>query len=198
MTEATWATLRAMLVERYTEFKLRLARRLGSMDLAAEALQETWLRLERPGHPGVLDRPDAYLFRVALNVAADRRDGDRRRLALSEIESLRHLDDDQIDPARIAESRAEIAELSRALDELPARCRAIFIASRLDELPHKLIAARHGISTRMVERELKRALEHCAERLGRHTRAVRHNGAKTVEAIESSQAPTKRPKASDD
>jgi RNA polymerase sigma factor (sigma-70 family) len=168
MTEATWAALRALFVDRYSEFKHRLARRLGSADLAAETLQETWLRLERPGNPGVVERPDAYLFRIALNVAADRRDADHRRLALSEIEVLRHLDDDELDPERIAESRSEITALARALDELPPRCRAIFVAARLDGTPHKDIAARYGISTRMVERELKRALEHCSERLGRN------------------------------
>ncbi|MBB4198998.1 RNA polymerase subunit sigma-24 [Rhodoblastus sphagnicola] len=167
MKETSWASLRDLLVERYSEFKYRLARRLGSTELAAEALQDTWLRLERPGHAGALDRPDAYLFRIALNVAADHRDADGRQLALSEIEALRHLDDDEIDPERIAESRSEIAALARALDELPPRRRAIFIAARLDQIPHKDIAAAHGVSTRMVERELKRALEHCGERLGR-------------------------------
>ncbi len=83
---------------------------------------------------------------------------------------LRHIDDDELDPERIAESRSEIAALVHALDELPPRCRAFFLAARLDETPHKVIAARHGISTRMVERELKRALEHCGERLGRNSR----------------------------
>lgn len=168
MTETTWASLRAMLADRYGEFKQRLAYRLGSTDLAGETLQETWLRLQRPGNAGVLERPEAYLFRIALNIAADRRDADRRRLALSEIEMLRHLDDEELDPERIAESRSEMMFLAQALDELPPRCRAIFIAARLDELPHKIIAARYGISTRMVERELKRALEHCGDRLGRN------------------------------
>ncbi len=166
MTETTWAMLRARLVDRYGELKHRLMRRLGSAELAAETLQETWLRLERPGSPGVLERPDAYLFRVALNVAADRRATERRQLALSEIEVLRHLDDDELDPERIVQSRSEIAALSRALDELPPRCRAIFIAARLHEVPYKTIAARHGVSTRLVEREVKRAFEHCAGRLG--------------------------------
>lgn len=168
MTESTWSALRALFVDRYGEFKHRLARRLGSTELAAETLQETWLRLQRAGgDPGVLARPDAYLFRIALNVAADQRDADRRRLALSEVELLRHLDDSELDPERIVASRSEIELLSRALDELPPRCRAIFIAARLHELPHKEIALQHGISTRMVERELKRALEHCGERLGK-------------------------------
>jgi len=168
MTEISWAALRALLVNRYGEFKVRLARRLGSTELAAEALQETWLRLQRPGQPGALERPDAYLFRIALNIAANHRDAARRRLALSEIEALRHVDDDELDPERIVTSRSEIAALAGALDELPARCRAIFFAARLDGMPHRTIAERHGISTRMVEREIKRALEHCSKRLGRN------------------------------
>lgn len=167
MSEASWSGLRMLLVDRYDDFKHRLARRLGSVDLAAETLQETWLRLGRPGDPGILKSPDAYLFRIALNVAADRRDADRRRLTLSEIEALRHQDDDELDPARIAESRAEIVALTKALNELPPRCRAIFIATRLDETPHKVLAQRYGISIRMVERDLKRALEHCSTRLER-------------------------------
>jgi RNA polymerase sigma factor (sigma-70 family) len=133
----SWDLLRALLVDRYEELKRRLARRLGSSDLATEALQETWLRLQRPGEPGVLNRPDAYLFRVALNVAADRRDAERRRLALSEVEMLRHLDDDELDPERFAESRSEVVALAQALDELSPRCRAIFIAARLDEMHAK-------------------------------------------------------------
>lgn len=165
MSEATWAGLRALLIDRYGEFKHRIARRLGSTDLAADTLQETWLRLNRPGSPGAVERPDAYLFRIALNIASNRRSEDRRRLALSEIAALRDVDRDELDPERIVESRAEIVALTEALDELPPRCRAIFIAARLDEVPHKVLAERFGVSTRMVERDLERALDHCGQRL---------------------------------
>jgi RNA polymerase sigma-70 factor (ECF subfamily) len=55
--------------------------------------------------------------------------------------------------------------LERALDELTPRRRAILIAARLEEVPHVEIAARFGISTRMVEKELRSALIHCGQRL---------------------------------
>ncbi len=166
MTGNTWASLRALLVARYDDLKHRLTRRLGSSDLAAEALQETWLRLDRPGAPTTIDRPDAYVYRVALNAAADRRRTDERRLALSEIELLRHQDDDEIDPERIYNARADIALLEKALDELPPRTRAIFMAARLEGTPHKVLAEQYGLSVRMIEREVRRALEHCSRRLG--------------------------------
>ena len=47
MAETTWALLRDLLTDRYTEFKVRLTRRLGSEELASESLHETWLRLHR-------------------------------------------------------------------------------------------------------------------------------------------------------
>jgi RNA polymerase sigma-70 factor (ECF subfamily) len=43
----------------------------------------------------------------------------------------------------------------------------ILLASRLEGTPLRLIAGQLGISQRMVEIELKHALDHCAERLDR-------------------------------
>jgi hypothetical protein len=60
-----------------------------------------------------------------------------------------------------------LQSLLGALYELPSRRRRIFIAARLEESPHLEIAERFGISTRMVEKELKAALTHCANRLQR-------------------------------
>jgi RNA polymerase sigma factor (sigma-70 family) len=158
--------LRRLLADDYDDLKLRLARRLGSIEFASEALHETWLRLERyAGEPGLLRDPKAYLFRVALNIAKDRRHADSRRLTLAEIEALRHADRDELDPARVVTARAEVEALIGALEELPERRRAIFIAARVHEVPHRDIARHFGISTRMVERELRRALTHCRARL---------------------------------
>jgi RNA polymerase sigma factor (sigma-70 family) len=182
VTEATWEALRALLVARYGELKRRLSRRLGSAELATETLQETWLQLQRPGQPTITGRADAYVYRVALNVAADRGRSDRRRLAFSEVEILRRLDDDEIDPERIVAFRSELAALSRAIDELTPLQRAIFEASRLNGATHDKIAKHLGISKRMVERELRAALDHCAERMGRILR-------KRV-ALPPSEAPT--------
>jgi RNA polymerase sigma factor (sigma-70 family) len=167
MTETTWAMLRQLLTDRYDELRRRLARRLGSTELATEILHETYLRLDRgAAEPGVLRSPKAYLFRTALNAAADHhRSAKGRQLNTLEIEALRGIADAAIDPARAQEARLELIALERALDELTPRRRAILVAARLDELPHAEIAARFGISKRMVEKELRAALLHCSQRL---------------------------------
>jgi len=165
MSDVSWAMLRNLLVDRYDELRRRLARRLGSAELAAETLHETWLRLARTGSAGAVDNPESYVVRVALNVAFDRRHAEGRQLSASDIEALRHLDDNELDPHRITEARSEIRALKQALDELPPRCRSIFIAARVEEIPQVEIAKRFGISTRGVERELKRAFDHFELRL---------------------------------
>jgi len=151
----------------YDDFKVRLRRRLGSEDLANDVLHETYLRVDRMEDAPDIAQPNAYLYRIALNIAADRRQSDARLLTGSEVEELLQVSDEALDPARVVGGQKEIQLLLSALYELPARRRKIFIAARLEEAPHLEISQRFGISTRMVEKEIKAALGHCAARLER-------------------------------
>ena len=159
--------LRSRLETGYDGLKERLRRRLGSEDLAGDVLQETWLRLGQVSSIGVVQRPDAYLLRIALNIAADRRQAENRRLSAAEVNALLQMADPALDAERLLYSRAEMIALERALDELPPRRRAILLLARVEEIAHEDIARRFGISTRMVAKELSRALDHCSARLGR-------------------------------
>ncbi|MCG8291770.1 MULTISPECIES: RNA polymerase sigma factor [Pseudomonas] len=160
------SALLKLFLNSYDALRLRLKRRFGCDDLAHDVLQETYLRVDRMEAVHNLQKPDAYLYRMALNVAADRREADARLLTGAEIEALLHVAEDQ-DPARIVGGQREIQNLLGALYELPARRRRIFIAARLEEASHLEISQRFGISTRTVEKELKAALGHCAMRLDR-------------------------------
>ena len=159
--------LRGLLTSRYVDFRNRLRRRFGSDDVADDVLHETWLRVNRMSDPGPVASPMAYLLRIASNVAEDRRIANGRLLDFVEVEELLHFADDSRDPARVSEARSEVQALERALEELPRRRREIFLASRVDETPHKDIALRYGVSVRIVERVVMAALVHCAGRLGR-------------------------------
>jgi len=66
------AKLETVLIARYGELRQHLTRRLGSQDWADEALQDTYLRLNKTEAVGDLHNPIAYLFRAALNVALNR------------------------------------------------------------------------------------------------------------------------------
>jgi RNA polymerase sigma-70 factor, ECF subfamily len=167
MIETSRAILRRLLLMGYDDLKKRLARRLGSTELAGDALQDTFLRLECAGTIGPVKRPFPYLYRIALNIALSRQIAENRRLTPAETEELLNIVDDAPDPARAVEARSEIEALKRALIELPSRQRDIFIAAWIEEIPHRKIAEHFGVSLRTIQIELKRALEHCAQRLDR-------------------------------
>jgi len=174
MTESILAALRRLLVDDYHSLKERLARRFGSADVASELLHEAWLRLEgsRSGSaPPTIHNPKSYLYRVALNVATDRQRAERSRLATAELAALHGCVQDDLDPSRITEAQQELQALANAINALPPRRRDVFIAARVQELPYKEIAARLGITVRVVDREISLALETLSEVL-RKNRAI--------------------------
>lgn len=167
MTEASQAALRRLLLRRYENLKSRLARHLGSSDLASEALQDTWLRLERREGIAAVHSYDAYLFRVAVNVARDRQRTEDRRLTTSEVETLLVIADEAPSSEEVAVARSDLRALEAVMAELPPRQRAILLAARLDGLPRDEIAKRYRISRRLVQRELQEAQDYCASRMKR-------------------------------
>ncbi|WP_375595209.1 RNA polymerase sigma factor [Algihabitans albus] len=167
MPESNRIALRQLLLSRFDELRSRLSRRFGSSERADEALQETYLRLEQGSEIGPVRNPSAYLLRMAINTATNLLVAQNQRLTVAETEALLQIPDDTPGPMRVVESRLEVEALKRALEDLPERRRAIFLASWVEELPHREIAERYGVSVRTVQVELKRALEHCAARLGK-------------------------------
>lgn len=167
MPEDSRTFLRKALQSGYVELKARLARRLGSADLAAEALNETWIRLGKAVDAAPVRDPPGYLFRAALNAASNLRRSEARHLGHAEIEDVFALADDAPDPERDALSRDEVARLDTALLELPPRQRDIFRETFANGTPQLELAHRHGISVRTVQYELRDAIAHCADRLKR-------------------------------
>lgn len=143
-----------------------LTRLLRCEDAAAEVAQDSYLRLLRLAPQSGLDNPRAYLFQVAANVARDRLAREQRhglvlqKAALSEPPSC---------PGTGAEAEAiardRLRILSAAVDELPPRCREVFLMSRLDGLGNGEIAGRLGISRNMVEKHIIKAMLHCRRSL---------------------------------
>lgn len=171
MTDFSASTLRALFLERYHDFCGQLKRRLGSEDLARDAMQETYLKIHESDVLPSVRNPAAYLFRTALNTAEDQRRRDARLLTGEESLALLHLADEAQDPARICEGRNDIAVLGQALTGLPVRTQQMLMAARVHGETHAQIAIRYGVSERMVAKELKRALDHCAVALARSSDA---------------------------
>lgn len=167
MSESGLATLRRTLLSRYEVLVRRLTRRLGSSDRAAEALQETFLKLERTEDLGPVANPEAYLLRVAVNMAGSQDRAERRRLKSDEVDALLGVADPAPDPEAVMMSLSDLEALRRVLMDLPARQREILLRARVEGESGQALAERFGVTTRTIELELRRALDFCAARIDR-------------------------------
>lgn len=144
-----------------------LRRKLGNTGDAADAAQETYLRLLKALATTDIEHPRLFLFHLARNVAATL--DQRRRFETSLFRSMTDVDlTDVADPHARTEqlviARQQLRLVAAAVDDLPSRCREVFLLSAFDGLANGEIAARLGISRNMVEKHVAKALLHTRRR----------------------------------
>jgi len=140
------------------------ARRTRSADVD-DMVQEALARFLAAQRRQDVDFPTAYLFRIASNLLADRRrreGGGTVVVDIADYHDVAAAPPDQEDRRRLADLQMQ---LEAALDELPLRCREVFVMRRFRDMTTPEIADRMGISHRMVQKHLTRALTHIYLRL---------------------------------
>jgi len=144
------------LSRRYRSALLRYFRRRGiDVDDSPDLIQEVFERLSRPDVLARIERIDGYLFVTAANVATEYFRKRQVRLAYPISDHAHSIHrSEEFGPDRIAEGRQELEFIVAALNELPERMRNIFVLARLENMPRAEIAARLGISKRLVEQQI--------------------------------------------
>lgn len=142
-----------------------LKKRVGSQELAEDALQETWFRLEKSKPSDVIDDKKAYILRIAGNIAIDllRREQRHTSRCLSDENLLAAVEDIKPSPEIVAIDRDELRHLVLVLMQLPEKPRLALLYNRCDGLTHAEIAAKLCVSASMVARYLSQALRHCRD-----------------------------------
>ncbi|MBU2651692.1 MAG: RNA polymerase sigma-70 factor [Bacteroidetes bacterium] len=147
---------------RMTLFAMRYVK---DFDTAREIVQESFLGLwEKRTTINPEREVKSYLSTSvrnrSLNYLRDHNKFDRELIAL---EGLSH------DAATEANPDIELSELrdriDNAVDELPEKCREVFLFNRNEHMKYQEIAELLGISVKTVEAQMSKALAHLRQRL---------------------------------
>lgn len=170
-------TAQKLFSKLYVSYYARLVRfaslYVGGMGDAENIVQDFFLYLwERKEVLPELQQPDAYLFSAVkhrcLNFLRSQLSVVDRRQPLSDIieqeyklklYSLQLLDDSQMSIDEVEK------QIYHAIDNLPERCREIFVMSKLKGMKYHEIAESLGISQNTVEGQMAIALKKLREEL---------------------------------
>lgn len=133
-------------------------RRVRDHAEAEDLAQEVLLRLLDKEREDI-NLPEAYVFRMASNLLADRARRNKVRAryrALVSNDASRAVD--PLDPARVLTGRSQVAAVSQTLNDLPERTRTIFILFRIEAIGQDVIAETFGISVSAVKKHVARAM----------------------------------------
>lgn len=156
------------LVANYAALRRKLTHHLGCADMASESLHDAWLRLGRTELHSVVQNPEAYVYRVACNVAMDRLRNNRSWQYTGDTDAeLENTLDHAPGPDLIVEARSEMEAVERAMERLPYRHRSVLISLRIEEKTRQEVARQYDLSLRSVDTILRQGLDYCAQNTGR-------------------------------
>lgn len=157
------------------ELRAFLRRHFPTVQDIDDLVQESYARLLRAKHRGLIAEPRAYLFSTARNAAFDlfRR---KRIVSIEDLAESRRLSvvDDGPDAAEAASHTQEIELLIEAIEALPQRCREVLTLRKLHGLSYRDIAVRLGISENTVNAQLAIGVVRCRQYLA--ARGVKGGG----------------------
>lgn len=137
----------------------------NDMEAARDIVQDAFLSLwEKSAYLTIKTSPSAYLFKIVRNQSLNyqrhlkvKQSADEELAqSISAYEHSVYVDIN--DPFQsLMETELE-SKIAHALNDLPEKCRSVFVMSRNEHLRNKEIADKMGISVKMVEKYITKAI----------------------------------------
>lgn len=160
----------SFLEEHYPGLVQFLRHRTITRQDAEDAAQESLARLLRYRETAPQHAWRPLLFRIAANVANDhlrqvRSQHHKAHVSLEEQDPGVVGDGNEPTPEQRLADRRQLELVLAAIRGLPEKCRQVFLLSRFHGMSNHAIALRCGISVRMVEKQISKALAACRNKV---------------------------------
>lgn len=152
-------SLATALVQHYDDLVNHLRRRFGDPGFAREVVHDVCVHILAEPPRETVHTPQAFLRRMSVDLAIDRHRVDVGRRAW--VESMAEVPETEAPGASPEAQYAfqqTLTALIRTIENLPPRCRDVFILHQLHNIPQAEIAERLGISRNMVAQHMMRAM----------------------------------------
>jgi RNA polymerase sigma factor (sigma-70 family) len=162
LTDQTLTLAERIYRKRGADLLSYLRRRLRHDADARDIAQEAFLRLLRLDDQERLRNPEAYLFRIAGNLLWERRLRQQRE---PHGETLDELEAEALTPLESMAADEELAQLSVAINSLPAIQRAIMVLHLREGMSFSQIAAHTGMTTSLAKKHYYKGVMACRQNL---------------------------------
>ncbi len=155
------------LYDRYWQKLYYLAhKRLKSAAAAEEIVQNVFLTIWRKRNTLKIEEPSAYLAAVTRYAVYHYVAAERRRAKKEEMAGSRQAESVAVD--LLIEDKLLLEIVRQQANELPQKCRLVFIYNKLEDQPLPEVAKRLNISVKTAEAHLTKALRQIRSRLKDH------------------------------
>jgi RNA polymerase sigma-70 factor (ECF subfamily) len=141
-----------------------LTKIVNCKEVAAELTQESYLILSQTAKSQVIENPGAFLFQTATNLAFNHL---RHRKVTDDYtqHKINTITEHTPSTEHVFSKQQSLEQFCQIIDELPPRCRDVFILYKIHGMSYKEIAAELGISVSGVEKHIMKGLSHVRQKL---------------------------------
>lgn len=144
-------------------YSLRMVMNVSeSEDIVQNVFINTWNMIQSGNTP---DNLKSYLYRAVRNASLRFLDKEERD-PFEDIESAEDVTDEEIDTSE------RDARLWKAIEELPDKCRQVFLLCKRDGLTYQQTADTMGVSIKTVENHIHRAMKSLRQAYGIKDKSV--------------------------
>ena len=159
-------TASKLIQQHHDELTSYLVQRNHCPDVAADILQDAYIRLVSAKPGSEIKNPRAFLYKIVSNLAIDyHRSNNRRQIRHADESELVDLADQSPALEHQVYTQEQLVFLKQAISELPPKCRQVFIMHKFRYYSYSKIMQELNISESTVLKHMVKAMKHCRRRM---------------------------------